>query len=298
LFLFSFLPFTGRRGEMPGVEYDASDKDREPFMEVDPTGRYGRYEDVLGRGAMKTVYRAFDQEDGIEVAWNKVSLRNLDDVSIQRIYSEVRLLKSLRHKHIIMLYHAWLDKETRHVNFITEVCTSGTLRQYRQKHRHVSIKAVKNWARQILDGLHYLHNHTPCIIHRDLNCSNIFVNGNTGILKIGDLGLAATLGNDHAAHTIIGTPEFMAPELYEEDYNELADVYSFGMCLLEMVTLDVPYSECRSIAQIYKKVSSGIWPAALKKVTNQETRQFIEKCLAVTSARPSAAELLMDPFLR
>jgi len=298
LFLFPFPSFIRRRGEMPGVEYDASDKDREPFVEVDPTVRYGRYEDVLGRGCMKTVYRAFDQEDGIEVAWNKVSLQNLDDISIQRIYSEIRLLKSLRNENIITLYNAWLDKKTGHVNFITEVCTSGTLRQYRQKHRHVSMKAVKNWARQILGGLHYLHNHMPCIIHRDLNCSNIFVNGNTGILKIGDLGLAVTVGNDHAAHTIIGTPEFMAPELYEEDYNELIDVYSFGMCLLEMVTLEIPYRECRSITQIYKKVSSGIRPAALEKVTNQETRRFIEKCLALTSVRPSAAELLMDPFFR
>jgi len=283
---------------MAGVEYDASDKDREPFVEVDPTGRYGRYEDLLGRGAMKTVYRAFDQEDGIEVAWYKVSLQNRDDVSIQRIYAEVRLLKSLRHENIIMFYNAWLDKRTRHVNFITEVCSSGNLRQYRQKHRHVSMKAVKNWARQILEGLHYLHNQNPCIIHRDLNCSNIFVNGNCGTLKIGDLGLAATLENDRAAHTIIGTPEFMAPELYEEDYNELVDVYSFGMCLLEMVTLEIPYNECRTVSQIYKKVSSGIRPASLQKVTDTETRQFIEKCLAPASVRPSAVELLMDPFFR
>jgi len=277
---------------------DASDKDREHFVEVDPTGRYGRYEDVLGRGAIKTVYRAFDQEDGIEVAWNKESLRNLDDVSIDRIYAEVHLLKSLRNENMIMLYTAWLDRKTGHVNFITEVCISGTLRQYYQKHRHVSMKAVKNWARQILDGLHYLHSHTPCIIHRDLNCSNILVNGNTGILKIGDLGLAATLEKDHAAHAIIGTPEFMAPELYEEDYNELVDVYSFGMCLLEMVTLEIPYSECSSVVQIYKKVSSGLRPAALEKVTSQEIRQFIEKCVAVASARPSAAALLNDPFLK
>jgi len=283
---------------MPSLEYDTCDKDREPFVEVDPTGRYGRYEDLLGRGAMKKVYRAFDQEDGIEVAWNQVPLQNLDDASIQRIYAEVRLLKSFGNENIIVLYNAWLDKKTRHVNFITEVCTSGTLREYRQKHRHVSMKALKNWALQILGGSHYLHNHEPCIIHRDLNCSNIFVNGNSGVLKIGDLGLATTLGNDHAAHTVLGTPEFMAPELYDEDYNELVDIYSFGMCLLEMVTLEIPYSECRSIAHIYKKVSSNIRPAALEKVTNQETRQFIEKCLAAASVRPSAAELLMDPFFK
>lgn len=48
----------------------------------------------------------------------------------------------------------------------------------------------------------------------------------------------------------------MAPELYDENYNELADVYSFGMCMLELVTSEYPYSECRNSAQIYKKVSS------------------------------------------
>jgi WNK lysine deficient protein kinase len=53
-----------------------------------------------------------------------------------------------------------------------------------------------------------------------------------------------------------GTPEFMAPELYEEEYNELVDIYSFGMCLLEMVTFEYPYSECTNAAQIYKKVTS------------------------------------------
>lgn len=55
-----------------------------------------------------------------------------------------------------------------------------------------------------------------------------------------------------------GTPEFMAPELYEEEYNELVDVYSFGMCVLEMLTSDYPYSECANPAQIYKKVTSVI----------------------------------------
>ena len=48
----------------------------------------------------------------------------------------------------------------------------------------------------------------------------------------------------------------MAPELYEEEYNELVDIYSFGMCILELVTCNYPYSECRNAAQIYKKVTS------------------------------------------
>ena len=55
---------------------------------------------------------------------------------------------------------------------------------------------------------------------------------------------------------ISGTPEFMAPELYEEEYNELVDIYAFGMCLLELVTFEYPYIECANAAQIYKKVTS------------------------------------------
>lgn len=54
----------------------------------------------------------------------------------------------------------------------------------------------------------------------------------------------------------LGTPEFMAPELYEEEYNELVDIYAFGMCLLELVTVEYPYVECTNAAQIYKKVTS------------------------------------------
>ncbi|CAN6480674.1 unnamed protein product [Victoria cruziana] len=90
----------------------------------------------------------------------------------------------------------------------------------------------------------------------------------------------------------------MAPELYEEEYNELVDIYSFGMCLLEMVTFEYPYNECRNPAQIYKKVSTGIKPAALSKVKDPHVKMLIEKCLVPASERPPARELLKDPFLQ
>lgn len=270
------------------------------FLEVDPTGRYGRYIEVLGKGASKTVYRAFDEIEGVEVAWNQVKVNDVlqSPEDLERLYSEVHLLKTLKHKNIIKFFSSWIDTKTRNINFITEMFTSGTLRQYRQKHKRVDLRAVKNWARQILRGLLYLHSHDPPIIHRDLKCDNIFVNGNQGEVKIGDLGLAAILCKSHSAHSVIGTPEFMAPELYDEEYNELVDIYAFGMCLLEMLTFEYPYSECSNPAQIYKKVTSGKKPAALYKVKDPEVRQFVEKCLVTVSRRLPARELLMDPFLQ
>ncbi|KAJ0047981.1 hypothetical protein Pint_15553 [Pistacia integerrima] len=240
-------------------EPDQDNSDSE-FVEVDPTGRYGRYKEVLGRGAFKKVYRAFDELEGIEVAWNQVKvadlLRNSED--LDRLYSEVRLLKTLKHKNIIKFYNSWVDTKNESINFITEIFTSGNLRQYRKKHKHVDLRALKKWSRQILEGLSYLHSHDPPIIHRDLKCDNIFVNGNQGEVKIGDLGLAAILQQARSAHSVIGTPEFMAPELYEEEYNELVDIYAFGMCLLELVTFEYPYFECTNAAQIYKKVTSTL----------------------------------------
>ncbi|MCO5552905.1 hypothetical protein L7F22_006424 [Adiantum nelumboides] len=263
-------------------------------------GYFLQYNEILGKGAFKTVYKAFDEVDGIEVAWNQVKIHDLlqSPEELERLYSEVNLLKSLKHKNIIKFYTSWVDAKNKNVNFITEVFNSGTLRQYRKKHKHVDIRAVKNWARQILRGLLYLHSHDPPIIHRDLKCDNVFVNGNNGEVKIGDLGLATILRQAHAAHSVIGTPEFMAPELYEEEYNELVDIYSFGMCLLEIVTFEYPYSECTNAAQIYKKVTSGKKPAALGKVKDPDVRKFIENCLAVASKRLPARELLSDPFLQ
>ncbi|XP_074311475.1 putative serine/threonine-protein kinase WNK9 [Silene latifolia] len=269
------------------------------FVEVDPTGRYGRYNEILGKGASKTVYRAFDEYEGIEVAWNQVKLYDFlqSPEDLERLYCEIHLLKTLKHKNIMKLYTSWVDTAKRNINFVTEMFTSGTLRQYRLKHKRVNIRAVKNWCRQILRGLFYLHSHDPPVIHRDLKCDNIFINGNQGEVKIGDLGLAAILRKSHAAHCV-GTPEFMAPEVYEEEYNELVDIYSFGMCVLEMVTFEYPYSECNHPAQIYKKVISGKKPDALYKVKDPEVRQFVDKCLATVSLRLSAEELLNDPFLQ
>ncbi|CAI9093385.1 OLC1v1028882C3 [Oldenlandia corymbosa var. corymbosa] len=257
-----------------------------------------QFNEILGRGAFKIVYKGFDEVDGIEVAWNQVSM---DDAlqcpqNLQRLYSEVHLLRTLKHDNVMKLYDSWVDDENKTINMITELFTSGSLRRYRKKHKNVDMKAIKNWARQILLGLNYLHSQNPPIIHRDLKCDNIFVNGNHGEVKIGDLGLA-TVMLQPTARSVIGTPEFMAPELYDEEYNELVDIYSFGMCLLELVTCEYPYSECKNQAQIYKKVTLGIKPAALGKVQDIQVKELIDKCLALASQRPNAAELLKDSFL-
>ena len=62
--------------------------------------------------------------------------------------------------------------------------------RYIRRFKVVKEKIFVNWCRQILRGLNFLHTRTPAIIHRDLKCDNIFITGTTGLLKLGDLGLA------------------------------------------------------------------------------------------------------------
>lgn len=80
---------------------------------------------------MKTVYKAIDEVLGIEVAWNQVRLNEVlntpDD--LQRLYSEVHLLSTLKHQSIIRFYTSWIDVDNRTFNFVTEMFTSGSLRE-------------------------------------------------------------------------------------------------------------------------------------------------------------------------
>ena len=77
------------------------------------------------------------------------------------------------------------------------------INRYLKRFKGVKEKILKSWCRQILKGLLFLHTRTPPIIHRDLKCDNIFINGTTGLVKIGDLGLA-TLKKSSFAKSVIG----------------------------------------------------------------------------------------------
>lgn len=76
-------------------------------------------------------YRAFDEYDGIEVAWNQVKLYDFlqSPEDLERLYCEIHLLKTLKHKNIMKFYTSWVDTSKRNINFVTEMFTSGTLKQ-------------------------------------------------------------------------------------------------------------------------------------------------------------------------
>ncbi|XP_034394006.1 serine/threonine-protein kinase WNK1 isoform X3 [Cyclopterus lumpus] len=301
----SSCPSSSQEPDVPSSASTQRGKEREQEEEAEmkavatsPGGRFLKFDIELGRGAFKTVYKGLDTETWVEVAWCELQDRKLTKAEQQRFKEEAEMLKGLQHPNIVRFYDSWesVFRGKKCIVLVTELMTSGTLKTYLKRFKVMKPKVLRSWCRQILKGLHFLHTRTPPIVHRDLKCDNIFITGPTGSVKIGDLGLA-TLMRTSFAKSVIGTPEFMAPEMYEEHYDESVDVYAFGMCMLEMATSEYPYSECQNAAQIYRKVTSGIKPASFDKVTDPEIKEIIEACIRQNkSQRLSVRDLLNHAF--
>ncbi|XP_021842019.1 probable serine/threonine-protein kinase WNK10 [Spinacia oleracea] len=267
--------------------------------ERDPTGQYVRYDEILGEGNWKKVYKGFDEVNGIEIAWNVVALKDriLNSASnLSYLIAEAELMKLLDHKNIVKCYHFWVDYENSKLYLITELFSSETLLHY-IKHVPVNHTSIKNWCRQILNGLNYLHTRNPPICHLDVKLLNIFVDGNSGTIKLGDFGFAKLIEPRSSGYTCYGTLLYMAPEMFEGNYNEMVDIHAFGICVLQMITREILYQECRNMNEMYKKIEVGIKPYALINVSEPQIKTFLNRCLAPVSMRPPAIELLNDPFL-
>lgn len=257
---------------------------------------------VLGKGAFKTVYKAFDAYEALDVAWNKLPVGPYSEDDVRKIQEELDFLTRLYHKNIINTYASWLTEkngvpETRNINFITELMVSGTLKDFINSSKSITLKVIRKWCANILEALEYLHKQNPTILHRDLRCENIFVNGNVGEVKLGDLGLSS-LKEGEKTVTVIGAPEFMAPELHNQSYTEKVDIYAFGMCMLEMVTMESPYSECENPATILRKVFQEEKPMALLRMKDCDMKDVISMCLGPKEERPTTEQLLAHPLFK
>ncbi|KAG9391581.1 serine/threonine-protein kinase WNK4 [Carpediemonas membranifera] len=260
--------------------------------------RFDRSDDMLGSGSFKVVYKARDHEDCVDLAWCEVRVKDpSNERETERIHREMKILSELSHQNIISYVDSWMDGDR--IILITELM-SGTLRQHIKQMRKngwtMSVSDVAKYSRQILSGLSYIHGRTTPIIHRDLKCDNIFIDSSSGKVKIGDFGVSRILEGTHA-ETLTGTRKFMAPEIYDKAYDEGVDVYSLGMCVLEMVTGEYPYRECENDIEVYKKVSQGILPESLATVTDHTVRHFIQRCLLPRDTRPSVKDLATHPLM-
>ncbi|CAD8078749.1 unnamed protein product [Paramecium primaurelia] len=264
------------------------------IIENDPTGRFSKYNEEIGKGAYKSVYRGYDNESGCEVAWNVFQLMNVSENEIRRARQEIAILKTLKHKNIISFIHSWQSKQKKEIVFITEIVNGGSLKNYLRRITRPKFKVIRYWCKQILEGLEYMHQQN--IIHRDLKCENILIDTNNNELKIGDLGLSIQMQSNNTS-SVLGTPEFMAPEIYHGNYDTKVDIYAFGMCILEIVTGMKPFCECKGgTGQVIKKVMESQKPQSLDVILNEKIKSIILECLKPANERPTATQLLHQYF--
>lgn len=264
---------------MNDLDANRGDDAEDEVAEMDPEGRYYRYTELVGKGRFKQIFKAFDTQIGIDVAWSKLNAaaHQLSEEELHQVMTEMHQGIDLEHPNIIRCFKCWEDKTQHCINMITELFTSGNLRQFRNQHKHLDLKAVKRMARQILLGLKYLHSMSPPVCHGDLRCDKIYVNGHSGEIKVGDLGLQTLLPKRYETgdqtHTAMTSSE--------------DDVFAFGLCMLELFTLkQLDAQHCHD------------WPNYLSDIPDEEAQAFVAKCLGAPEARPTAEELLEDPFLQ
>lgn len=258
-----------------------------------PCGRFLKSEKLVGEGAYKKVYEAFDTSLGKQVAWNSIFVGNLSERDQKLIINEIQTLHQLNNEcpFIIYFYGSWYNSANEEIIFITELASSGSIKKFRKEMKEIQMKAIKRWFFQIMKGIQFLHNNK--LVHRDIKAENIFINGSTGNIIIGDLGLSFKI-KKRKDNSVLGTPEFMAPETFDGNYDNKIDIYGFGMTLLEIITNETPYLECDNVPQIWKKKTKGIFPKSLNNVENENIKKIIKQCIHFNPKKRPTIEKLMS----
>lgn len=214
------------------------------------------------------------------------------DFLINKINEQINLIKSIsQHENILKYISSWINIPKGIYVIIEELCTGGNINSNYQYIQKPKLKLIKKWIKEILAGLDFLH--TNHLIHHDIKCENIYLDRISGHLKIGCIGVLERLpeGVDHF-EKYAGTPEYMAPEVNEGKYNYKADIYSLGLSLVELLTVQKPYKECEGALNIYINKKKGIMPESFNIITDKGIREFIMLCLNTENKRPTAKEIL------
>ncbi|XP_003969589.2 nuclear receptor-binding protein-like [Takifugu rubripes] len=281
---------------------DEESDDESEILEESPCGRWQkRKEEVNQRNVpgIDDAYLAMDTEEGVEVVWNEVMIS--ERKNFQQLEEKVKAvfdnLIHLEHANILKFHKYWADtKDNRaRVIFITEYMSSGSLKQFLKKtkknHKTMNEKALKRWCTQILSALNYLHSCDPPIIHGNLTCDTIFIQHN-GLIKIGSVAPDTINNHVKTCYEEQKNLHFYAPEYGDDNITTAVDIYSFGMCALEMALLEIHGNGESSY------VSQDAINNAIQLLEDPLQKELIQKCLeSDPSVRPTARELLFDPAL-
>jgi len=200
--------------------------------------------------------------------------------------TENLLLKKAAHPNILQYIDCFVSAPNYYL--VTEWVDGATLRDLVLKLGEEDIAFV---AKELLKAITYLH--TKKMVHRDIKCRNILVSY-TGVVKLIDFGLCALLQNKEGLVRMCGTFHCMAPEIVMHNYYSLeADIWSFGICLLEVSCGSKLFSN--SLKTMYKNTVEGV---TVPKHLSKDFQDFLSRCLQKHPVeRATAEQLLQHNFL-
>ncbi|KAG9088030.1 ATP binding [Ceratobasidium sp. UAMH 11750] len=297
-------------GEDEGEEEDAesSAKVDEPSRAVTSGGKRSIKwikGALIGSGSLGCVYLGMDAAQGLLMAVKQVELPSGSSQNEERkktaltaLEHEIELLKQLQHENIVQYLDSSID--THHLNIFLEYVPGGSVATLLRDYGAFEEPLVRNWVRQILQGLNYLHERG--IIHRDIKADNILVD-NKGSIKISDFGISKKVEDNLLGGARIhqsslqGSVFWMAPEVVKQtSYTYKADIWSVGCLVVEMLTGQHPWAQLTQMQAIFK-IGSSTKPTIPPDIT-EEAKNFLNKTFELDyTIRPTAAELLNDPWL-
>ncbi|XP_022089018.1 testis-specific serine/threonine-protein kinase 1-like [Acanthaster planci] len=197
--------------------------------------------DLLGEGSYACVYSGFLEKERMKCAIKVINKRKAPKDFLQRFLPrELEILKTIKHPNIIRCYEI-VEIGTK-VYISMELAGHGDLLEYIKLRGALPEAKARNFFRQLLDGVSYLHNKN--IVHRDLKCENLLLDGHNNI-KITDFGFSRRITKSDLSKTFCGSAAYAAPEiLLGRPYQGfLYDVWSMGVILYIMVCGSMPYDD-------------------------------------------------------
>ena len=271
------------------------------YVENSPNKKYSRTDIKTYSEKYHVAYSGLDNDRGREIVWHELNVSSIDDITTENVYNEIQRLKTISKEDCLnTITDVWLRDDKRVIVFITECFGIGTLRQYLSKIGKQKLKVIKGWIINILRSLTFLH--SANLIFVDLNCSRILFNGTLGTLAIRDL----FVGSDTFYQSYNEKPcelfplNCMCPELITTmKVNEKSDIYSLGMVIIEVITLEIPYSDLDTEKELMDKKIRGELPSAFYRIMDEGVKAFLLKMLAYEPEQRSDIQtLLNDEFLK
>lgn len=244
----------------------------------------------IGIGSYGEVYHA--DLNGTEVAVKKFLDQDLSGAALVQFKCEIEIMLKLRHPNIVL----FMGAVTRppHLSILTEFLPRGSLYQLlHRRNAHIDERRRMKMALDVARGMNYLHTSHPTVVHRDLKSPNLLVDKNW-VVKVSDFGLSRLKHHTFlSSKSTAGTPEWMAPEvLRNEQADEKCDVYSFGVILWELATLQLPWTGLNSM-QVVGAVGFQNRRLEIPPNVDPTIQQIIRDCWENDpSLRPSFSQLM------